>query len=182
MQVINQTMETDIPQFLALNASMGYKLKNLLMVVAQSVPFKPVVQHIANSTGISRNNIPDYFLNMERAGMIAQLRDDTIGLRGLGKVEKMYLDNTNLVYALAPTDANVGNVRETFFMNQMRVNHKILASRISDFTIDNRTFEIGGKKKGNKQIADATEGYVVKDDIEYGYANVIPLWTFGMNY
>ena len=182
MQVINQTMETDIPQFLALNASMGYKLKNLLMVVAQSVPFKPVVQHIANSTGISRNNIPDYFLNMERAGMIAQLRDDTIGLRGLGKVEKMYLDNTNLVYALAPTDANVGNVRETFFMNQMRVNHKILASRISDFTIDNRTFEIGGKKKGNKQIADATEGYVVKDDIEYGYANVIPLWAFGMNY
>lgn len=182
MQVVSQTMETDIPQYLALNASMGHKLKGLLMVVAQSVPFKPVIQHIADATGLSRNNIPDYFLHMERAGMIAQLRDDTLGLRGLGKVEKLYLDNTNLIYALAPTDANIGNVRETFFMNQMRVKNEVKASRISDFAIGNRTFEFGGKKKGSKQIANAAEGYVVKDDIEYGFANVIPLWAFGMNY
>ena len=182
MQVVSQTMETDIPLYLALNASMGHKLKSLLMVVAQSVPFKPVIQHIADATGLSRNNIPDYFLHMERAGMIAQLRDDTLGLRGLGKVEKLYLDNTNLIYALAPTDANIGNVRETFFMNQMRVKNEVKASRISDFAIANRTFEIGGKKKGSKQIANAAEGYVVKDDIEYGFANVIPLWAFGMNY
>lgn len=182
MQVVSQTMETDIPQYLALNASMGYKLKSLLMVVAQSVPFKPVIQHIADATGLSRNNIPDYFLHMERAGMIAQLRDGTLGLRGLGKVEKLYLDNTNLIYALAPTDANIGNVRETFFMNQMRVKNEVKASRISDFAIGNRTFEIGDKKKGSKQIANAAEGYVVKDDIEYGFANVIPLWAFGMNY
>lgn len=182
MQVVSQTMETDIPLYLALNASMGHKLKSLLMVVAQSVPFKPVIQHIADATGLSRNNIPDYFLHMERVGMIAQLRDDTLRLRGLGKVEKLYLDNTNLIYALAPTDANIGNVRETFFMNQMRVKNEVKASRISDFAIGNRTFEIGGKKKGSKQIANAAEGYVVKDDIEYGFANVIPLWAFGMNY
>lgn len=182
MQVVSQTMETDIPLYLALNASMGHKLKSLLMVVAQSVPFKPVIQHIADATGLSRNNIPDYFLHMERAGMIAQLRDDTLELRGLGKVEKLYLDNTNLIYALAPTDANIGNVRETFFMNQMRVKNEVKASRISDFAIGNHTFEIGGKKKGSKQIANAAERYVVKDDIEYGFANVIPLWAFGMNY
>ncbi|MGN0309704.1 MAG: ATP-binding protein [Bacteroides sp.] len=182
LQVITQTMETDIPQYLKANASTGRKLKSLLMVVARSVPFKPVIQKLAEVTGISRNDIPEYLTFMEKAGMIAQLRDTTEGLRGLGKVEKMYLDNTNLIYALAPQRADIGNVRETFFMNQLRVRNEILSSRISDFEIDGKVFEVGGKKKGQKQISEASEGFVVKDDIETGHGNVIPLWAFGFNY
>lgn len=182
LQVITQTMEIDIPQYLRANASTGRKLKSLLMVVARSVPFKPVIQKLADVTGISRNDLPEYLTFMEKAGMIAQLRDTTEGLRGLGKVEKMYLDNTSLIYALAPQQADIGNVRETFFMNQLRVRNEVLSSRISDFEIDGRVFEIGGKKKGRKQISEANEGYVVKDDIETGYGNVIPLWAFGFNY
>ena len=182
MQVINQTMEVDIPQFLEVNVTAGRKLKQLLMVVAKSVPFKPVMQKLAEVTGISRNNISDYLIYMERAGMITQLRDSTGGIRGIGKVEKLYLDNTNLIYTLTPREAEIGNVRETFFMNQMRVRHDIVSSSISDFQIDDMTFEIGGRKKGQKQIESATHGYIVKDDIETGYANVIPLWMFGLNY
>ena len=100
----------------------------------------------------------------------------------MGKVEKLYLDNTNLIYALSPEHADIGNVRETFFMNQARVMNDITGSSISDFEINGKTFEIGGKKKGQKQIENAEEGYIVKDDIESGYANVIPLWAFGLNY
>ena len=182
LQVINQTMEVDIPTHLQANVSLGKKLKSLLMVVAKSVPFKPVMQRLAEATGISRNDIANYLFYMERAGMITQLRDSTGGIRGLGKVEKLYLDNTNLIYALAPERGDIGNIRETFFMNQTRVMNDVASSAISDFEINGKVFEIGGRKKGQKQIENADEGYIVKDDIESGYANVIPLWAFGLNY
>lgn len=182
MQVVAQTMESDIPIYLNANASIGRKLKQLLMVVAESVPFKPVMQKLADVTGINRNYIQDYLMYMERAGMIAQLRDAVGGIRGLGKTEKVYLDNTNLIYVLAPKRADIGNVRETFFMNQMRVVGDVMCSPVSDFLVDGMTFEIGGRKKGQKQISDVKNGYVVKDDIEVGYANVLPLWAFGLLY
>lgn len=181
-QVVAQTMESDIPLYLNTNVSVGRKLKQLLMVVAESVPFKPVMQKLAEVTGISRNYIQDYLMYMERAGMIVQLRDAVGGIRGLGKTEKVYLDNTNLIYALAPNRADIGNVRETFFMNQMRVVGDVMCSPVSDFLINGMTFEIGGRKKGQKQISEVDKGYVVKDDIETGYANVLPLWAFGLMY
>jgi hypothetical protein len=181
-QVINQTMEVDIPQYANMNASTGRKLKKLLAVIAQSVPFKPVMDSLATVVGVSRNVLPDYFLYMEQAGMIGQLRDDTGGIRGVGKVEKVYLDNTNMAYLLGGEATDIGNIRETFFYNQLRVTSDVISSRISDFEIDGKTFEVGGKKKGKKQITEAQEGYVVKDDIEYGSSNIIPLWAFGLLY
>ena len=181
-QVINQTMEVDIPQYANMNASTGRRLKKLLTVIAQSVPFKPVMDSLATVVGVSRNVLPDYFLYMEQAGMIGQLRDDTGGIRGVGKVEKVYLDNTTMAYLLGSKITDVGNIRETFFYNQMRVVSDVISSRISDFEIDGKTFEVGGKNKGKKQIAEAKEGYVVKDDIEYGSDNIIPLWAFGLMY
>ena len=182
LQVVAQTMESDIPLYMNANISVGRKLKQLLMVVAESVPFKPVMQKLADVTGISRNYIQDYLMYMERAGMIAQLRDAVGGLRGLGKTEKLYLDNTNLIYALSPKRADIGNVRETFFMNQLRVLGDVTSSPVSDFLVDGMTFEIGGRKKGQKQISEVDNGYIVKDDIESGYANVLPLWAFGLLY
>lgn len=182
LQVITQTLEADIPLYMNANVSVGRKLKALLMVVARSVPFKPVMTKIAEVTGISRNDVADYLIYIEKAGMISQLRNDTGGIRGLGKVEKIYLDNTNLIYALAPDKADIGNVRETFFMNQTRVGHNVISSSVSDFEIDGKTFEIGGRKKGHRQIESVSDGYVVKDDIETGYSNVIPLWSFGLLY
>ena len=100
----------------------------------------------------------------------------------MGKVDKVYLDNTALVYNLAGDEADIGNVRETFFNNQMRINQEVLASRVSDFEIGEYTFEVGGKNKKQKQIEDVDNGYIVKDDIERGYLNVIPLWMFGLLY
>ena len=182
LQVVAQTMESDIPMYLNANVSIGRKLKQLLMVVAESVPFKPIMQKLADVTGINRNYIQDYLMYMERAGMIAQLRDAVGGIRRLGKTEKVYLDNTNLIYALSPKRADIGNVRETFFMNQMRVIGDVMCSPVSDFLVDDLTFEIGGRKKGQKQISEVKNGYVVKDDIETGYANVLPLWAFGLLY
>lgn len=181
-QVINQTLEVDIPTYAEMNVSTGRKLKQLLGIVAESVPFKPNMSKIAEMLNISRNNIADYLLYMEEAGMVAQLRGDTAGIRSLGKIDKVYLDNANLVYALAKNNQNIGNVRETFFINQLRVNHEVISSTIADFRIEDMDFEIGGKNKGGKQLADAKRGFVVKDDIENGFLKTIPLWYFGLLY
>jgi hypothetical protein len=92
------------------------------------------------------------------------------------------LDNTNLIYNLAGDTSNIGNVRETFFFNQTRIKYDVIVSPVSDFEIDGMTFEIGGKSKEQKQIQGLERGYIVKDNIETGYANVIPLWQWGMIY
>lgn len=181
-QIINLTLESDIPQYAEMNVSTGRKLKQLLAIIAKSVPFKPNMSSIASMLNVSRNNIADYCLYIEEAGLIAQLRDATGGVRGLGKVDKIYLDNPNLIYSLGHSASEVGNIRETFFLNQMRVEYDVIASPISDFLIDDMTFEVGGKNKKQKQLQGVEKGYVVKDDIESGYMNVIPLWQFGLNY
>lgn len=99
-QIVNLTLESDIPQYAGMNVSTGRKLKQLLAIIAKSVPFKPNISNTATSLNVSRNSVADYCLYIEEAGLIAQLRDDTGGIRGLGKVEKIYLDNTNLIYNL----------------------------------------------------------------------------------
>ena len=181
-QVVNQTLEIDIPTYAQMNVSTGRKLKQLLAIVAQSVPFKPNMSKIAEMLNISRNNIVDYLLYMEEAGMIAQLRSSTEGIRSLGKVDKVYMENTNLANVLAKENQNIGNVRETFFINQLKVNHQIISSPRADFKVDDIDFEVGGKNKGQKQIKTSENGFIVKDDIESSYLNTIPLWNFGLMY
>ncbi|MCF6242230.1 MAG: AAA family ATPase [Bacteroidales bacterium] len=181
-QIIVQTLETDIPQYANLNVGTSRKLKRLLAIIAESVPFKPNFSKIAEMINVSRNSLDDYFLYMEKAGLIGQLRNETKGIRGLGKVDKVYLDNTNIIFNLVGDKSNLGNLRETFFFNQMRVSNNVISSKKADFVIDNFTFEIGGKNKQQKQIERDGKSFVVKDNIEFGYLNVIPLWTFGMNY
>ena len=181
-QVITRTIEIDIPQFANMNIGTAKKLKKLMVILAELVPYKPNMTSLGSQILASRNNVEDYLTYMEKAGLLAQLRDGTGGLGELDKVEKVYLDNTNLMYSLGDGQEDAGTVRETFFYNQMRVNHKVTSSPISDFEIQGKTFEVGGKNKGKRQITDAAEGYVVKDDIEFGHGNVIPIWAFGLNY
>lgn len=181
-QVIDQTIEVDIPQFANMNASTARKLKQLLSVVAELAPCKPNGTNLATEIGVSKNNINDYLVYLEKAGMISLLLDDTSGLRKLGKVEKLYIDNPSLMNALAKDTPDTGAVRETFFYNQTRVRHNVVASRVSDFTIGKYTFEIGGKKKGKRQIEGIENGFIVRDDIETGHGIVVPLWHFGLLY
>lgn len=181
-QIIVQTLESDIPQYANLNVGTSRKLKRLLSIIAESVPFKPNFSKISEMISVSRNSLDDYFSYMEKAGLIGQLRNETSGIRGLGKVDKVYLDNTNIIFNLVGEKSNVGNLRETFFFNQMRVKNEVISSKKADFVIDHYTFEVGGKNKQQNQIEKDDKSFIVKDDIEYGYRNVIPLWAFGLNY
>lgn len=181
-QIISQTIEVDIPQYANMMATTARKLKQLLGIISELAPYKPSIEKLSQEVGVSKNNLPDYLVMLERAGVIALLRDDTSGLRQLGKVEKLYLDNSNFMYAIAGVNTDTGNIRETFFHNQLRVNYDVRASRKADFSIGDKTFEIGGKNKGQRQIAEMKNAYIVKDDIEFGSGNIIPLWHFGLTY
>jgi predicted AAA+ superfamily ATPase len=181
-QIILQTLETDIPQFANLNVGTSRKLKRLLSIIAENVPFKPNFSKISELLGVSRNSLDDYFSYMEKAGLIGQLRTETGGIRGLGKVDKVYIDNTNIIFNLVGDKSNLGNIRETFFFNQMRLKNEVISASKADFVINDYTFEIGGKNKNQSQIEKDGKSFIIKDDIEYGYQNVIPLWAFGFNY
>ncbi|WP_075967428.1 ATP-binding protein [Parabacteroides massiliensis] len=180
--VVKLMIETDIPQFAEMNVASAFKLKKLLYVLAQSVPFKPNYTKLERNLEISRNTLPTYLLYLEKAGLINLLREKANGIKVLEKIDKIYLNNTDIAYMLSDTTPDIGNIRETVFFTWMRVGHFIISSPISDFEIDGRTFEVGGRNKKRAQIKNAVEGYIVKDDMEYAYQNEIPLWMFGFIY
>ena len=180
--VIDQTLETDIPHFAGLSVGVMRKLKQLMQIVSQISPFKPNYSDLARDLSVARNDLKGYLYYLEKSGMTQGLASADRGLNLLAKVEKIYLDNTNLMYALGGGQTDTGNLRETFFYNQMKVRNMVYSSDVSDFTIGNHTFEVGGKRKSKRQISDLEDAYVVKDDVEYAYANIIPLWAFGLNY
>ena len=180
--VINQTVENDIPTYAKMNISTSRKLKQLLFIISQSVPFKPNYTEIGAAMECDRGTVADLAYYMDKARLTMSLRHQEDGMKNYGKPEKLYLGNTNLIQALSEGKPEVGNIRETFFLSQMQVNHEVFASKAADFLINGKTFEVGGKSKNKKQIAEVKDAFVVKDDIEYGYENTIPLWHFGMNY
>ena len=182
INVVNRIIETDIPLYAKLNISSIVKMKRLLSVIAASVPFKPNISKLASILDLSRETVNDYIAYMIRAKLLNALHTATEGIRSLGKVDKLYLENTNLAYALTP-QPEIGNIRETFFLNQLQVNHQVQSAAKSDFLIDGTyTFEIGGENKKQKQIAETSNAFLVKDDIEHGIFNIIPLWHFGLMY
>lgn len=181
-QVITQTTEYDIPKFAGMSFFTGRKLHRMLVMLSETVPLKPDYSSMANALKISRNDVPSHLLYLEKAQMIGQLRDQTGGIRGLGKTEKIYLDNTNIMAALVGDRMDAGTMRETFFYNQNRLKTDVISSKDSDFQINGYTFEVGGKNKKRKQIADIPNGILAKDNIEYASPKVIPLWAFGLQY
>ena len=175
-------MEVDIPAYAKMNISTARKLKKLLYVISMSVPFKPNYTEIGRAISADRSTVADYMVYMDKSGLVRLLNMSSGGMSLVEKVEKVYLGNTNFIYALSDGAPEIGNVRETFFLSALSPRNKVMASPVSDFLIDGHTFEVGGKSKTRKQITDIEDAFVVKDDIEYAYMNILPLWTFGMNY
>jgi uncharacterized protein len=180
---INLTLDYDLPSAQTIDYSNIYKLKKLLYLIANSVPFKPNVSKLGEQIHTTRATVIQYLEHLKNAQIINLLNTDSFGSGYLAKPEKIYLQNTNLMYALAPETANTGNIRETFFFNQVGNLHDLTLPKEGDFMVDKKlTFEVGGKNKTRKQIAVLPDSYIAADDIEYGFNNKIPLWLFGFLY
>lgn len=181
-QVVDQVLDVDIPKYAELSLTTIEKLKRLMYVISQSVPFKPNYSKLGRDLECYRTSLSDLVLLLDKTQMIQILRDDSFGVSSLGKVDKIYLGNTNLAYALSDSEPEIGNLRETVFLTSVKPKYDVMSSSVSDFKIGKYTFEVGGKNKKQKQIQGVDNAYVVKDDIEYGHLNIIPLWAFGFLY
>lgn len=180
--VVMRTLEVDIPQYANMTIATSRKLKQLMSIVSATAPFKPNITKLAARLEMSRSLVESCFYYMERAGLLMMLRTEAEGLGALGKTEKLYLDNTNLMYALGGGTPDRGNIRETFLLNQLRVKNEVRASWISDFEVSGITIEVGGRNKTGKQLQGDPHGIIAKDDIEHGHGKVVPLWEFGLTY
>lgn len=180
---INQIIEVDIPRLHKIEVSNINKVKKLLYYIATSVPFQPNSSKLAQSLEISRQTLNIYLNYMEESQMLQLLWSSNKSYSMISKPDKIYLQNPNLCYLVPSATINIGNERETFFMNQVAALHKVNTSKNGDFLVnDQYTFEIGGRKKGYKQIADLPDSYVAIDNQLIGVGHKIPLWLFGFLY
>lgn len=180
---INLILEIDLPYLMNVDLKYVYKLKKLLYILATQVPFAPNITNLAGSLEISRQSVLAYLDYLQNAELIYLLKEKGKSYSVLAKPDKIYLNNSNLLFALAAENTDKGNLRETFFYNQLKQAHTVESSPKGDFLIDGKfTFEVGGKNKKFNQIKTVKNSYLAVDDMESGINNKIPLWLFGFLY
>ncbi len=180
--VVNLILQIELPQLRKFDISNLSKMKKLLVVLAESAPFKPNISKLSERTKINRVSLLQYVYYLQEAGLTRNLFKNAKGITVFQKPEKLYLDNTNLSY-LFSRNLDMGAARETFFVNQLSHFHQIEYAEKGDFLVDGKfTFEVGGRNKSRKQIIHIPSSYRALDDIEYGTGEAIPLWLFGFLY
>ena len=183
VNIVNAVLETDLPATENIEFASVQKLKRLLTIIAGLAPFAPNMSQLGAHVDILRNNLPRSLLLLERARMLGLLRPNGKNLSPLSKPAKIYLDNPNLAFALGNGNTNIGNLRETFFYNQLRIVSTVTDAQKGDFTVNGQfIFEVGGKSKTFAQIANIVYSYLAIDEVEIGIGNRIPLWMFGLLY
>jgi hypothetical protein len=182
-QAINKTLEEDLPAIEPVEYATIIKLKKMLAIISEMLPYQPNTVELGASMETARQLVVKYLYLLDKAGILMCFSDTKEKLNALSKPQKVYLDNTNIIFSLAKDIANQGNLRETFFANQLREKHIVKVAKSGDFIVDDKyTFEIGGKNKTGEQIKNTKNAFVVADDTESGFQNKIPLWLFGLLY
>lgn len=182
-EITNLVLEIDIAPFEEVTYTTVRNMKKLLYIISQSVPFKPNISKLAEKMNVPRNSILKMLDLLNRARILSLLRSHTQGVSYLRKPEKIYLQNPNLAYLLSDNRPETGNLRETFFFNQIQVHHDITSSKWGDFMVDRTyTFEVGGPSKTTDQIQGVPNAFIAADGIKGGAINRIPLWLFGFLY
>lgn len=184
IQTVNTVLEIDLPAVESIDYYSIDKIKQLLYIIAQMVPFSPNISQLSQQIGVSRNSLLSYIRYLERSHIIQTLEQQNGKPGRLTKPEKIYLHNTNYNFAFAVNhQPDIGNVRETFFCNQLKPVANVSFTSKTDFRVNDRYyFEVGGRNKGHEQIVGLDRAYIAADNIELGFGNKIPLWLFGFLY
>lgn len=182
LNTINLTIDLDLTSLGLIEQKYTYKLKKLLEVICESKPFEVNYSKIATMAEISRVKLYDYITFLKDGQMLLLIDENISGLKKVQKPAKIYLNNTNLLYAYCE-NSEIGTARETFFANQVASHYPLHISKQGDFVISKKyTIEIGGKDKSFEQIKALPDSYVVADNLTIGTGNKIPLWLFGFLY
>lgn len=183
-QTVNYVIDVELPQQRNVNPANCRKIKALLNVLAQQVPYDVDISKLASVTGLQRNTVLEYLNHLNDAKLIKLLFSDNISVKKMQKPDKIYLENPNMLYALATTPVKIGTARECFAVNQLGFGHTVEYGKAQgDFKVDGKwTFEVGGGSKSFTQIADIPHSFVLSDDIEMPRGNKLPLWLLGLLY
>jgi len=181
-QVINTIVDSDLAYIASYNSGTAVKVKKLLGVIAESVPFKPNIAALARKLDLSRDSVYQYIYQLKDARLLNTLSQEGKGVSTLQKPDKIFLENTNLAFALKE-NPDIGNIRETFLFNQLlNAGLKVTFPDRGDFAVDGLTIEVGGKGKDASQIKHVDDYLIAADDIEIGGGKKVPLWLFGFLY
>ena len=183
LQTFNTIMESDLPNVENVDFYSINRIKKLFYILSEMVPFTPNISQLSQMVDVTRQSLMNYLQLLEKAHTVLLLKQKTTGIRQMVKPEKIYLQNTNYCYALSTENPDIGNLRETFFFNQIQQKHNVTYNEQTDFCIDGKYyFEIGGKNKSARQIKNLNNAYLALDGLTTGYRNEIPLWLFGFLY
>ncbi|RUA36133.1 MAG: ATP-binding protein [Bacteroidetes bacterium] len=181
-EIVRVVIEMDIAPNEDISYSSLRKMEKLLFIISQIVPFTPNISELAIKLDTSRNSVLKMLDLLAKADILLLLKKDAKGMSFLQKPEKVYLNNTNLAFSFTD-QPNPGNLRETFFLNQLSVKHAVSSPKFGDFMVDDQyIFEIGGPNKTSKQIKGIPNSYIAADKIKFGTDKTIPLWLFGFLY
>ena len=183
-QTVNYVIDVELPQLKNVNSSNCRKIRALLCVLSQQVPFDVDITKLATMTELQRNTVLEYLNHLKGAKLLNLLFSDLLSVKKMQKPDKIYLENPNLLYALATTPVKIGTARECFAVNQLSYAHTVEYGKTQgDFRVDGKwIFEVGGEKKTFDQIADLPDSYILADDIEMPHGNKLPLWMIGFLY
>ena len=182
--VVNMTLEIELPALCGVDVGSIRKLKALMYVLSTEVPLQVDIAKLASMAETTRATLLAYLQYLNRAQLLNLLYSDSLNVKKMQKPDKIYLENTNLMAALSTSATNAGTMREVFVVNQLQQLHRVeYATSQADFVIDGKyTFEVGGRTKDGRQVADAENGFVISDNIEYAAGNKLPIYTLGFLY
>ena len=181
-EVVDTVIESDLPAVEKITYDTIEKCKKLLMIIAENVPLQPNVTRLSASLGTTRDSLLKLLYNLDKAEILDLLTVELKSYKKLVNPEKIYLGNTNLMYALSPK-IDVGTLRETFFIDQLSAIGIVQMPLKGDFLVNGKyLFEVGGESKEFDQIAGIPDSYLAIAGIETGYSSRIPLWMFGFLY
>ena len=181
-ETVNTVIESDLPIIFNIEPQNIQKLKQLISLICSSKPFELNLTNLSKKIGINRTTLYQYIYYLNLGNLLYSLKAKTKGDTIFVKPSKLYLNNPNLTFYYCQ-GSDIGTIREQFFANMLRVNHQLSYPVKGDFLVDEKfTFEVGGKNKDFKQIANLSNSFVASDDIEVGFGAKIPLWLFGFLY
>lgn len=182
-ETLNMILEMELPLFRKIDIAYVSKVKKLMAVIAESSPFMLNISKVAGAMELNRLTLLSYLKSLTDAKLIQSLYKDLNSVSAMQKPDKIFLENTNLMYLYQGKNVDEGNLRETFLLNQLSYNQSVEFSAVSDFLVNGKyTIECGGKNKTGEQLKNIENAFVAADGIEIGVGTKVPLWMFGFLY
>ena len=175
---LKKSIFEDLSDFVDISTNNLSKIEDIMFYIANAGTSDLSIHAISKNVLLSPQTVEIYMDFLKSIWLVNIIPYFWKISERLKKNKKFYVANTNI---LSLFGSYTGNIRETFFVSQMKRLWKELSFLShTDFVVTvwgkNMFFEVGGKNKVRKD----TQTFVIKDDIEMWKWHEIPLWILGL--